>query len=108
MDINQQELYEYARLRIKQKRRLYFHFVIWFTASLFLLFANYILNTFPSFNWSIWVISIWALFFILHFIRVFITERFMNKKWEREQIEKLVFKQQRKLEQLQKDIQKNA
>ncbi|RVU91385.1 2TM domain-containing protein [Flavobacterium columnare] len=108
MDINQHELYEYARLRIKQKKRLYVHFMIWFTASLFLLFAHYILNTFPDSNWSLWVVMIWFFFFVLHFIRVFITERFMNKKWEREQIEKLVFKQQRKLEQLQKDIQKNA
>lgn len=67
MDINQQELYEYARLRIKQKKRLYAHFVIWFTASLFLIFTNYGLNTFSDSNWSLWVITIWffSLFYIL-------------------------------------------
>ncbi|WP_376777001.1 2TM domain-containing protein [Flavobacterium covae] len=84
MDVNQYELYEYARLRIKQKKRLYIHFVIWFTVSLFLLFISYILNTFSNPNKVFWIIVIWTFFLVLHFIRVFITERFMNKKWERE------------------------
>jgi hypothetical protein len=30
----------------------------------------------------------------------------MNKKWEREQIDKLIAKQERKIEQLQKDLDK--
>ena len=34
------ELYEYARLRIKQKKKLYFHFVLFLISSLFMLVAN--------------------------------------------------------------------
>ena len=108
MDSNQHELYEYARLRIRQKKRLYYHFVVFFTASLFMLSLNFLLDTFPDHHWSLWVISIWFFLFVLHFIRVFITDSFMNKKWEREQIDKLMTKQQRRLEQLEKDIEKNA
>jgi CHASE3 domain sensor protein len=41
----------------------------------------------------------------LHFINVFITKRFMNKQWEREEIDKLVAKQQRKINELQKKVE---
>lgn len=108
MDTNQHELYEYARLRIKQKKRLYFHFVVMVVGGLFLLTTNYLLGMFPETHWALWVITIWSFLFILHFIRVFVTDSFMNKKWEREQINKLMAKQERRIEQLQKDLDKNA
>lgn len=108
MEVNQHELYEYARLRLKQKKQLYFHFVLFFVGSIFMVVANKFLNVKPESDWYIWGICIWFFIFILHFIRVFITDSFMNKKWERAQIDKLVLKQERKLEQLEKDLsQKN-
>lgn len=106
MEINQHELYEYARQRLKQKKRLYFHFVLFFLGSIFCIVANKLLNVKPETDWYLWVITIWFFLFILHFIRVFITDSFMNKKWERAQIDKLMLQQERKIEQLQKDIDK--
>ena len=38
MDQATHEQYEYARRRIKQKKRLYFHFVLFALTSIFLLF----------------------------------------------------------------------
>lgn len=35
MENNQHELYEYARRRMKQKKRLYFHFILFFVGSIF-------------------------------------------------------------------------
>lgn len=108
MDNNQHELYEYARQRLKQKKRLYFHFVLFFIGSIFMIIANKLLNVKPEINWYQWGITIWGFIFALHFIRVFITDSFMNKKWERAQIDKLIMKQERKLEQIEKDFnQKN-
>jgi hypothetical membrane protein len=107
MDTTQHELYEYARLRLKQKKRLYFHFVVLVVGTLFLLSLNYLLGVFPEVNWSLWAIASWVFIFTLHFIRVFITDSFMNKKWERSQIDKLMAKQERRIEQLQKDLDKN-
>lgn len=104
MDNNQHELYEYARLRLRQKKRLYFHFVFFVLGSIFCLIANKLLGLAPETHWSLWAITIWAFIFVLHFIRVYITDSFMNKKWEREQIDKLIAKQERKTEQLQKDL----
>lgn len=104
MEREQHELYEYARKRLKQKKRLYFHFVVLFIASLFLFVSTKIFNFGVNSNWYIWVITIWFFLFILHFIKVFITDRFMNKNWERDQIDRLVALQQKKIEELQLQI----
>ena len=104
MDKDQHEIYEYARRRIRQKKRLYFHFVLLFLGSIFLFLVNKWLNIGEPANWYKWIISIWIFFFILHFIKVFITDSFMNKNWEREQIDRLMAKQEKKIEQLQNEI----
>jgi hypothetical protein len=88
METSQHEQYEYARRRIRQKKRLYFHF---------LHFGE------PK-EWYLWVITLWVFFFVLHFIKVFITDSFMNKNWERTQIDKLIEQQKRRIEQLHKNI----
>lgn len=106
MEQNNYELYENARKRIKQKRHLFVHFVLFSVGSIFLLVLEKIFNvgiTQP--NWSYWIILAWAFLFILHFINVFITKRFMNKQWEREEIEKLVAKQKRRIDELQKRVE---
>ena len=104
MEKEQHELYEYARKRINQKKRLYFHFVLFLMGSLFLSIANHFLVFGFTSNWSIWAITLWLFLFTLHFIKVYITDRFMNKDWEREQIERLMALQQKKITQLQTEI----
>lgn len=100
------ELYENARKRIKQKRHLFVHFVLFFVGSIFLIALEKLFNVGIAYpNWSYWIILVWAFVFILHFINVFITKRFMNKQWEREEIDKLIEKQKRKIEQLQKKVE---
>jgi phosphotransferase system glucose/maltose/N-acetylglucosamine-specific IIC component len=104
MEQNQQELYEYARRRVKQKRRVYVHFILFFVGSIFLFIINKWLDVRPDINWYLWAITGWAFIFVLHFIKVFVSESFINKKWEQEQIAKLVARQERKIEQLQKKL----
>lgn len=101
MEKVQHEQYEYARKRLTQKKRLYFHFVLFLLGSIFLGISNYFLVFGYDSYWSIWVITIWLFLFILHFIKVYITDRFMNKDWEREQIDRLVALQQKRLSQLE-------
>jgi hypothetical protein len=104
MEKEQHELYEYARKRIKQKKELFFHFALFLLGSIFLAVANYFLVFGFTSNWSIWVITLWLFILIMHFIKVYITDRFMNKDWEREQIERLIALQQKKIIQLQTNI----
>ncbi|MCW2118658.1 2TM domain-containing protein [Flavobacterium sp. 7A] len=97
MERDQHELYEYARRRIKQKKRLYFHFVLLISSSLFAFLATKIITFTFNLNWLILGLTLWAFLFILHFVKVFITDRFMNKNWEREQIDRLVALQSKKI-----------
>jgi hypothetical protein len=107
------EQYEYARRRLRQKTILYFHFVLFLLGSLFLFIANRFFGLGVNIdntnqNWCIWVITIWLFIFILHFIKVYITDRFMNKNWEREQIDRLVGLQQKRISQLESKINENT
>lgn len=104
MDKEQQELYENAHKRLRQKKMLYFHFVLLIIGSLFMFIANVYLEYGAPKQWYIWAITAWIFLFVLHFIKVFITDRFMNKNWEREQIEKLVQKQQQKIDSLKSKV----
>jgi hypothetical protein len=104
MEREQHELYEYARKRLKQKKGLYLHFVLLFLASLFLFVSTKLFNFGLDSNWYIYAITLWFFIFLLHFIKVFITDRFMNKNWERDQIDRLVALQKNKLAELQTQI----
>ena len=106
MDQATHEQYEYARRRIKQKKRLYFHFVLFALTSIFLFIAHRFFDVGIESNWCIWVITFLAFLFVLHFIKVFITDRFMDKNWERDQIDRLVALQQKKITQLERQIEK--
>jgi len=105
MERDQHELYEYARNRIKQKKRLYYHFIILFIGSIFLFIANKWLSFYPDTTWWIWVVTIWIFTFLFHFIKVFIIDSFMNKNWERAQIDKLMLQQTKKIEKLKNDLE---
>lgn len=98
------EQYEYARRRIKQKKRLYFHFVVFVLGSLLLLITSLLSENPLIQNSYLYVITLWLFLFILHFIKVFITDRFMNKNWERDQIERLVALQQKKIKELETKV----
>ena len=102
----QHELYENARTRVKQKKRLYFHFVLFLVGSVFLIALNKVLNVGEAFmeDWFVWAIVLWLFFWVLHFINVFFTNRFMGKEWERKQTDKLVLKQELKIAKLEKEI----
>jgi hypothetical protein len=104
------EQYEYARRRLRQKKVLYFHFVLFLLGSLFLFVAKrfFGFGEGTNQNWCIWIITAWLFIFILHFIKVYITDRFMNKKWEREQIDRLVALQQKRISQLESKINEDT
>lgn len=104
----QHEIYENARSRIKQKKRLYFHFVLFLVGSVFLIVINKLLNIGEQYDWFVWAIVIWFFFLVLHFINVFVTNRFMGKEWERKQTEKLVLEQELKIAKLDKEVTQKA
>lgn len=103
----QHELYENARMRAKQKKRLYYHFIVFLVGAVFLILLNKFLKVGENVveNWFVWAIVLWFFFFVLHFINVFVTHHFMGKDWERIQTEKLVLEQEVKIAKLKKEME---
>ena len=111
IDKEQLELIENAQKRIKSKKRVYVHFVVFLIGAVFLIIANIVLGigkdfTIAGINWFVYAIIAWLFLFIYHFINVFITHKFMGKDWEKLQIEKLVSKQQKRINELKTDLEK--
>jgi len=102
----QHETYEKARKRIRQKRRLYWHFIIFLIGSVFLIVINGFLKVGEEEygNWFVWAILLWLFFWILHFVNVYVFDRFFGKEWERKETEKLVSQHNKKVEKLEKKL----
>lgn len=103
------EQFLYAQDRIRQKKRLNQHFVFFLVGSVFIIILSQVLKVdhFLLRNWH-WLIVIWAFLFVIHAFNVFITNRFMGKKWENKQLDKLREKQRQRLIELQKKVDSEA
>ncbi len=111
IDQEQLELIKNAQLRVKQKKRLYIHFVIFLIGALFLVLANTVLGIgdkvkFFEIDWFVFAIFGWLFFFLYHVFNVFVTNRFMGKEWEKTQLDKLVSKQKVRIEKLKSQMEK--
>ncbi|MEB8346930.1 2TM domain-containing protein [Flavobacteriaceae bacterium KMM 6898] len=105
IEVEQHELLEHAQDRIREKKRLYNHFIIFLVGSVFLVLINKILKYGEAYDWFIWAITFWAFLFLIHAINVLLSKNFMGRDWERKQREKLVEKQKQRIAGLQKEIE---
>lgn len=111
IDKEQLELIKNAQKRIKQKKRLYIHFVLFLIGCLFLIVANTVLGIGENFTifgkeWFLYAILLWSFLFIYHVFNVYVTHKFMGKAWEEKQLNKLVAKQNEGIEKLKKELAK--
>ena len=95
IDHEQIELLEYAQKRIRQKKFLYYHFVLFLFVSAITLSLDYVFNIASDVNlleysWSFWVVFSWFFLFIFHVFNVYVTGRFINKSWIKNQKNKLI------------------
>ena len=105
IDTDQHELLEHAHDRIRVKKRLYNHFIIFLVGSVFLVLINKILKYGEAYDWFIWAITFWAFLFVIHAVNVLFSKNFMGLEWERKQREKLVEKQKQRIAEIQKEIE---
>jgi len=111
IDKEQLELIENAQRRIKQKKRLYIHFVVFLIGAVFLILANTVLGIgegvqFFGIDWFVYAIFAWLFFFVYHAFNVFVTHKFMGKDWEKHQLDKLVAQQQNRIKKLKEGLLK--
>tara|TARA_R110002049_G_scaffold1130_23_gene8371 strand:+ start:147 stop:569 length:423 start_codon:yes stop_codon:yes gene_type:complete len=111
IDSEQREQYEYARARIKQKKRLMQHFIVFLVGSILLIVINPILgygNEFFIKDWFVWAILIWAFLFLIHLFNVLVMNTFMGKEWEARQLEILKAKQEKRIAELNRQATKEV
>ena len=113
IDDRQIDLVDYARARIRQKKRLYFHFVAFLFVSLVMVILNiglsYGAHIQPfGFPWVLSAALLWSVFLLLHVFQVYVTKRFMNPVWEKEQVKTLVGLQEARIEKIKRKLDKEA
>tara|TARA_B110000977_G_scaffold32160_1_gene42636 strand:- start:31 stop:459 length:429 start_codon:yes stop_codon:yes gene_type:complete len=99
------EQYQYAHKRIKQKKYLMWHLVLFIASSMLFMILDLVLEIGHQAlmkNWYLWAIIFWAFVLLIHTLNVFIIHTFMGQKWEDEQLEKLKRKQERRVSELEK------
>lgn len=103
----QREQYEYARSRIRQKKNLMRHFILFIAGSVLFIILNEFLDLWKEqlgAKWYVWAILIWLFIFLIHLLNVFILNSFMGKEWEDRQLEKLKARQAEKISELQRKV----
>ena len=110
IDQEQIELLENAQKRIKQKKRLYYHFIFFLFVSTISLTLNYILKIgkelqLLDYSWSFWIIFLWFFLIIFHLFNVYVTNRLINSSWIKSQKHNLIKIQRLKIESLKKEIE---
>lgn len=104
----QRDLFLHAQKRVKEKKTLYYHFIIFVVGGIFLFTFNKIFNYYPQYNWYLWVLTLWLFFLLIHFINVFVTQKFMGTDWEKAQLDKLVSKQKKRIEKLTQKLESES
>ncbi|WP_274475113.1 dihydrofolate reductase [Mangrovimonas aestuarii] len=111
IDPEQLKLIQDAQQRVKQKKRLYIHFILFLIGSIGFLVAQLIFKVGQDvkifgIDWFAIAILLWLVLLLYHTFNVFITNRFMGKSWEESQMESLVSKQQKKIEKIKNKVEK--
>jgi len=109
IDPVQQEMIENAQRRVKEKRGLFTHFVVFLIGGVGLIIISQVLIQqkpikILNVEWWIWVLFAWLLFLIYHTFKVFITNRLLGPGWEKRQYNRLVQKQKDRITQLEEKI----
>lgn len=113
IDKEQLELIKNAQKRIKQKKSLYTHFILFLIGSVALIIANLGLHMGETIkilgkDWFIFIVGFWFLIIIYHTFNVFVINKFMGASWKQEQLDKLVAKQKEGIEKLKEKLPKES
>lgn len=112
IDKEQLELIKSAQKRIKQKRSLYIHFVLFLIGSLAIIVASLVFDVGATVNplgvnWFVYAIVAWSVIFLYHAFNVYFTHKFLGEAWEKQQLNKLVAVQKERIAKLQTQVEKD-
>lgn len=111
IDLQQREFFEHASARMRQKKRLFMHFLIFLVGAIFLIASNLILGigkelTIAGIDWFVWAIGAWLFVLMIHFCRVWLFHNFMGKDWEKREMDKLIARQKRCITEMERHVER--
>lgn len=112
LNFEQREIYDYARKRVLQKKRLFQHFVVFLVGAVLLIVINVVIGYKEDYkplgyNWFVWAILIWSFFFFVHLLNILVINSFMGKEWEQRQLERLVQRQKERITELENKVDRD-
>ncbi|MFK7749677.1 MAG: 2TM domain-containing protein, partial [Kordia sp.] len=83
IDKEQLAVIETAQKRIRQKKYLYYHLVVFIIGSALLVLINVVLGlgedaTLFGTKWFVWAVFLWLFAFLFHAFDVYVTNKFMG------------------------------
>lgn len=112
IDPEQRQLIEKAQRRARQKKKLYLHFIIFLIGAAVFIVLNIVFDVGMNFkpfgiDWFVWAIALWGILLLMHIFNVFVTNKFLGKDWEDRQIEHLVAKQEKRINELELKVERD-
>ncbi|MFL1897164.1 2TM domain-containing protein [Aquimarina sp. 2-A2] len=109
IDAEQRELFENARIRILEKKRLLHHFIFFLAGAIFFIVLNLVFGFGKDIrlfdvDWFVYVILIWVFILLIHTGKVVLFSKFMGKEWTDRQMLKLVAKQKAQIEKMEREM----
>ncbi|WP_378185583.1 2TM domain-containing protein [Aquimarina sp. W85] len=109
IDAEQRELFENARVRILEKKRLFFHFIFFLSGAIFFIILNLVFGFGKDIqlfdvDWFVYAVFLWAFVLLIHTGKVFLFSTFMGKQWTDRQMLKLVAKQKAQIEKMEREM----
>ena len=86
--MNEEQIYEEARQRVKAKRDFYEHLSAWVIISV-ILFIIWALNGFDRSFWFLWPVCIWGIFVLIHCLKVFVIMQRLDRHAIEKEVEKI-------------------
>ena len=86
--MNEEQIYEEARQRVKAKRDFYGHLSAWAIVSV-ILFIIWAIFGFDRSFWFLWPVCIWGIFILVHYLKVFVIMQRLDRSAVEKEVEKI-------------------
>ena len=86
--LNEQQVYEEARQRIRDRRNFYTNLTAWAIVNIALIIV-WLIYSLGGSPWFLWPLCIWGVFILYKFLRVFVINRKLNKAAIEKEMEKI-------------------
>ncbi|MFC1900055.1 2TM domain-containing protein [Chloroflexota bacterium] len=86
--MSEEEIYELARKRVKEKKSFYSNLGSWFAVNVVLIII-WLLTENGGYMWFLWPLCIWGFFVLLNFFQVFVFPGTTEKSAIEKEAEKL-------------------